>query len=77
MARHNFREIVLIVLAILGGLGILLVIGSRLMHIAVGRATAGTAGVAAVTGGVSVPLFSLVIVVLAIVLVLAVLLGRR
>ena len=77
MARYNFREIVLIVLAILGGLGILLVIGSRLMHIAVGRAVAGTGGGATVTGGVGVPLFSLVIVVLAIVVVLAVLLGRR
>ncbi len=77
MARNNFREIVLIVLAILGGLGILLVIGSRLMHIAVGRATAGTGGIAAVTGGFGVPLFSLVIVVLVIVVVLAVSLWRR
>ena len=77
MARHNFREIVLILLAILGALGILLVIGSRLIHIAVGRATAGTGGIAASTGGVSVPLFSLVVVVLAIVAVLAVLLRRR
>ena len=77
MARHNFREIVLIVLAVLGALGILSVIGSRLIHIAVGRPTTGTAGIGAVTGGVSVPLFSLVIVVLAIVVVLAVLLRRR
>ena len=77
MARHNFREIILILLAILGALGIVLVIGSRLIHIAVGRATAGTGGIAASTGGVGVPLFSLVIIVLAIVVVLAVLLRRR
>ena len=33
MARHSFREIVLMVLAVLGGLGILLLIGTRLIHV--------------------------------------------
>lgn len=77
MARHNFREIVLMILALLGGLAILMLIGSRLMHITGRRETAGTGGIAAVTGGVSVPIFSVVIVALAMVVVLAVFLWRR
>ena len=64
-------------LALLVGLGILLLIAPRLMHIAIRRSTAGTGGIAAVSGGISVTLFSLVIVVLAIVVVLAIFLWRR
>jgi hypothetical protein len=78
MARHNFREIVLMVLAVLGGLGILLLIGTRLIHVTAWNSPAGTGGVGAVVGGVSVSLFALAMVALvAIVVGLAVFLSRR
>ena len=78
MARHNLREIVLMVLAVLGGLGILLLIGTRLIHVTAGTTTAGTGGMEAVVGGVSVKLFALAIVaVVAIVVGLAVFLWKR
>jgi hypothetical protein len=77
LARHNLREITLMILALLVGLGILLLVAPRLMHIAIRRSTAGTAGIGAVAGGISIPLFSFAIVVLAIVVVLAIFLWRR
>jgi hypothetical protein len=78
MTRHNFREIVLMVLAVIGGLGILLLIGTRLIHVTASSTPASTGGVGAVVGGVSVGLFALAIVaVVAIVVVLAVFLWRR
>lgn len=78
MARHSLREIVLMVLAVLGGLGILLLIGARLIHVTAGSTTAGTGGVGAVVGGLSVNLFTMLIVaVVAFVVVLAVFLWRR
>jgi len=77
MLRHNFLEIVLMVLAVLGGLGILLLIGSRLIHVTAGPAGTG-GGVGAFVGGVSINLFAMLIVaVVAFVVVLAVLLSRR
>lgn len=78
MAPHNFREIVLMVLAVLGGLGILLLIGTRLIHVTASPTPAGTGGVGAVVGGFGVSLFALAIVaVVAIVVGLAVFLSRR
>ena len=78
MARHNLREIVLMVLAVLGGLGILLLICTRLIHVTTGSPTPGTGGVGAVVGGVGVNLFAMLIVtVVAFVVVLAVLLWKR
>jgi hypothetical protein len=78
MARHNLREIVLMVLAVLGGLGILLLIGTRLINVTAGFTTAGTGGVGAVVGGVSVSLFAvLLFAAVAIILALAVFLWRR
>ncbi len=78
MARHNFREIVLMVLAVLGGLGILLLIGIRLIHVTASPTPADTGGIGPVVGGVGVSLFALAIVALvAVVVVLAVFLWRR
>lgn len=78
MARHNFREIVLIILAVLGGLGILLLIGTRLFHSTASSMPPGNGGVSFVVGGVSVKLFAMLIVaVVAFVVVLAVFLWRR
>jgi hypothetical protein len=78
MPRHNFLEIVLMVLAVLGGLGILLLIGTRLIHVTASFTPADTGGVSAVVGGFGVSLFALAIVaVVAIVVVLAVFLWRR
>jgi hypothetical protein len=78
MARHSFREIVLMVLAVLGGLGILLLIGTRLIHVTASSAPAGTGGVGAVVGGFGVGLFGLAIIAMvAIAVVLAVFLWRR
>lgn len=79
MARHNLREIVLMVLAVLGGLGILLLIGTRLLIYVVGRSIPpGNGGFAFAVGGVSVKLFAMLIVaVVAFVVVLAVLLWKR
>jgi hypothetical protein len=77
MARHNFREIVLMILAVLGGLGILLLISSRLIHVMASPIPPGNGGVVFVVGGVSVKLFALIVTVVAIVVVLAVFLSRR
>lgn len=78
MTRLKLPEIVLMVLAVLGGLGILFVIGTRLIHLAAGPSTAETAGIAAVAGGFSTRLFTLImVVVLAMVVAFAVFLWRR
>jgi hypothetical protein len=78
MARHNFREIVLMVLAVLGGLTILLLIGNRLIHVTASSLAPGNGGFAFAVSGASVKLFVLAIVaVVAIVVVLAVFLWRR
>lgn len=78
MARHNFREIVLMVLAVLVGLGILLLIGARLFHVTASSIPPGDVGIVFVVGGVSVKLFALAIVALvAVAVLLAVFLWRR
>jgi hypothetical protein len=78
MARHNFREIVLMVLAVLGGLTILLLISSRLIHVMASPMPPGNGAFAFAVSGASVKLFVLAIVaVVAIVVVLAVFLSRR
>jgi ABC-type phosphate transport system permease subunit len=78
MARHKFREIVLMILAVLVGLGIVLLIGTSLFHSTPSSIAPGTGGVSFVVIGVSVKLFVLAIVaVVAIVVVLAVFLSRR
>lgn len=79
MARHNLREIVLMVLAVLGGLAILLLLGTRLIHLTATSTTAGTGGgVRSLVFGVSASLFALAMVaVVAIVVALAVFLWRR
>jgi hypothetical protein len=78
MARHNFREIVLMVLAVLGGLTILLLIGNRLIHVTASSIPPGNGGFAFAVGGVSVKLFALAIVgVVAIAVMLTVFLWRR
>jgi hypothetical protein len=78
MARHNFREIVLMVLAVLGGLTILLLIGNRLIHVTASSIPPGNGGFAFAVGGVSVKLFALAIVALvAVVVLLALFLWRR
>lgn len=80
MARHNFLEIVLMVLAVLGGLGILLLIGTRLIHVTASSTTAGTGGGVefAFVGGVSVKFLAMLIVAaVAFVVALAVIIWRR
>jgi len=78
MPRHNFREIVLMILAVLGGLGILLLIGARLFHSTASSIPPGNSGVSFVVGGVSVKLFAMLIVaVVAFVVMLAVFVWKR
>ena len=78
MPRHNFREIVLMVLAVLVGLGILLLIGARLFHFTENSIPPGNGGVSFVVSGISIRLFAMLIVaVVAFVVMLAVLLWKR
>jgi hypothetical protein len=79
MTRLKFPEIVVMVLALLGGLGFLFLIGIGLMRMALRRATAETGGVAfAVSGGLSTKLFLVILIVaLAAMVALAVFLWRR
>jgi hypothetical protein len=79
MTRPKFPEIVVMVLALLGGFVFLFLTGIGLIQLALSRATAETGGgVFAVSGGVSRRLFTIIlIVVLATVVAAAVALWRR
>jgi hypothetical protein len=78
MTRLKFSEIVVMVLALLGGLGILFLIGTRLILLALARSTGETGGVVfAISGGVTRLFTFLVLAILALVVVGAVALWRR
>jgi hypothetical protein len=79
MPRHNFREIVLMVLAMLIGLGTVLLIGHRLFYVTASSIPPANGGVAfVVVSGVSVKVFTMLIVaVVAFVVMLAVILWKR
>ena len=78
MPRHNFREIVLMVLAVLIGLGTVLLIGNRLFYVTASSIPPGNGGVTFAVGSVSVKLFTMLIVaVIAFVVMLAVILWKR
>lgn len=79
MTRLKFPEIVVMVLAVLGGFGFLSLIGIGLIQMALSRATAETGGgVFVVSGGLSTRLFAIILlVVLAIVVAAAAALWRR
>jgi amino acid transporter len=79
MTRLKFSEIVVMVLALLGGLVIVFLIGTGLMLAVLGRAHAETGGSAfVISGGLSSRLFTrILIVVLATVVATAVALWRR
>jgi hypothetical protein len=62
MTRHSLAEILLMVLAVCGALAILSLIGTGLLRVAARSAPPGTFGIAASAGGVSVIVFSLLIV---------------
>ena len=79
MTRLKFPEIIVMVLALLGGLVILFFIGIGLIQMALSRATAETGGgVFAVSGGLSTRLLAIILIVaLAMVVAAAVALWRR
>ena len=79
MTRLKLSEIVIIVLALLGGLGFVFFAGTRLMVTAVSRAESGTGGsVFVVTGGLTTRLFSfLVLLVLALIVLTIAAVWRR
>ncbi|MDX6383613.1 MAG: hypothetical protein QOK48_1186 [Blastocatellia bacterium] len=71
MPRLTISEIIVIVLALLGGLGFVFFIGTRLMLTAVSRAHEGTGGtIFAVSGGITTRLFTFLIVVISALIVL-------
>lgn len=70
MARHNFREIVLMVLAVLGGLAIVLLIGTRLTQVVANAIPPGDHGIVFSIGGVSRKQFAMVIAALVGIVVL-------
>jgi hypothetical protein len=78
MAQRSFREIVIMVLAVLVGLGILLLISNRLILAMASPILSGNGGSTFVVSGISVKLLAMLIVaVVAFVIVLAVLVWRR
>jgi len=78
MARYNYREIVLMLLAILIGLGMLSLIGASLFRQAANPIPPGNGGVAFVVGGISAKLLvSLIVVLIAAVVGLALVLWKR
>jgi hypothetical protein len=79
MTRLKFSEIVVIILALLGGLGFFYLIGARFILLALTRATGESGGtVFAISGGISTRLFTFMLfVVLALVAATAVALWRR
>jgi hypothetical protein len=79
MARHNLREVVLMVLTVFVGVGILLLIGNSLTHLTASSIAHGSnGGVAFSVSRFSVNLFAMLIMgVVAILVVLAVWLKQR
>lgn len=79
MTRLKFPEIVVMVLALLGGLVIVFLIGTGLMLTVLGSGHAGTGGgVSVFSWGISRRLFTLIVfVVLALIVAAAVALWRR
>lgn len=79
MARHNLREVVLMVLTVMVGVGILLLVGAALVHSTASPIPLGSnGGVAFSVSRFSVNLFAMLIVaVFAIVVGLAVWLWKR
>jgi hypothetical protein len=78
MSRLKSPEIVVMVLALLGGLGFLVFVGNRLILTALGRTNAETGGGAfAVSGGVTRTFAVIVVVVFALLVATAVALWRR
>ncbi len=62
MTRPSRAEILLMVLAVCGALAILFLIGTGLLHSAARSTPPGTGGIAVSVGGVSVIVFSVLIV---------------
>jgi len=79
MTRLKFSEIVVMVLALLGGLGIFFIIGTRLILLALSGGTGESGGSGfVISGGISRRLFTfMILVVLALVVASAVALWRR
>ncbi len=78
MPRLKLSEIVIIVLAFLGGLGFVFFAGTRLMATAVSRATAETGGtVFSVSGGITRLFTFIVLLVLALIVLTIVAVWRR
>ena len=78
MPRHNFREIVLMVLAVLIALGTVSLIGNRLFYVTASSIPPGNGGVTFAASSVSVKLFTMLIVaIVAILVAFAVFLSRR
>jgi len=76
MTRHSLAEILLMVLAVCGALAILSLIGTGLLHLAARSTPAGTGGIGFSVGGVSVIVFS-VLIVLVSAIVIALMLTLR
>jgi hypothetical protein len=72
MSEKNVESIVLIVLAVIGSVAIITVLGMWLLHVTM----MGTGGIAAVAGGVSSRLFTLFIIAAALIVVALILLRR-
>jgi hypothetical protein len=62
MTRHSKAEILSMVLAVCGALVIFFLIGTGLLHFAARGIPAGTSGIDVSVGGISVIVFSLLIV---------------
>lgn len=78
MTRLKFPEIVVMVLALLGGFGILFFLGAGLIYATFARSAETGGGVFVVSGGISRRLFAfLVFVVVALIVATAVALWQR
>jgi hypothetical protein len=69
MTRHSPAEVLLMVLAVCGALAILFLIGTGLLHFAARSTPPGIGGIAVSVGGVSVIVFSVLLVAMVAVVV--------
>ena len=77
MTRHSLAEILVMVLAVFGALAILSLIATGLLRLAARATPPGTAGIGFSVGGVSMIVFSVLIVAVAIVIALTLALKSR